>query len=394
MSATIIATREPAKAAPASAAIPHLRALTGLRFFAAFWVVAVHATENGLVGWPAGLRQFISSGWLAVSLFFVLSGFILAVNYGHRPKMDRASFWVARFARVWPVYILALILSLPSFIAHLRQEFGGLGPAAPHIAWSGSAVLLLLQSWTPRSACLWNCPAWSLSDEAFFYLVFPWVVVWFATRPRKTAAIAAFLSLAGAWAAVLAWQLVTAGASNPVRFMANYVPIVRLPEFLLGVAVGFWYLRTRNGGLARWLAEPAVLVVILSLFLPWPAFLASHRSQVLAPVFALLVLALAYGDGPLSKFLGTSLITRLGEASYALYLLHVPVHSWMWAADRAMGGRFGDTTWFTALYFAVSIALSVPVFLWFEEPARHRIRSWFAARRPKPVPAPAVLQTE
>ncbi|HEY4304339.1 MAG TPA: hypothetical protein VGM82_07730 [Gemmatimonadaceae bacterium] len=88
-------------------------------------------------------------------------------------------------------------------------------------------------------------------------------------------------------------------------------------------------------------------------------------------------------------------MTRLGEASYALYLLHVPVHSWTWAGDRAMGGRFGDTTWFNALYFAVCVALSIPVFLWFEEPARHRIRGWFAAKRPKPLASPAAtLRTE
>src|SRR3982751_5592338 len=100
MTAATIPTREPTKTAPVAGGVPHLRALTGLRFFAAFWVVAVHATEGGMVGWPAGLRQFISSGWLAVSLFFVLSGFILAVNYGNRSKIDRPSFWVARFARV------------------------------------------------------------------------------------------------------------------------------------------------------------------------------------------------------------------------------------------------------------------------------------------------------
>ncbi|HEY4304340.1 MAG TPA: hypothetical protein VGM82_07735 [Gemmatimonadaceae bacterium] len=107
-----------------------------------------------MIGWPAVLRHFISSGWLAVSLFFVLSEFFLAVNYGNRPETDRASFWVARFARVWPVYVLALLLSVPSFVIHMRDIYSGLGPAAPHIAWSGSTVLLLLQSWTARSACL------------------------------------------------------------------------------------------------------------------------------------------------------------------------------------------------------------------------------------------------
>ena len=113
---------------------------------------------------PHALETFLSHGYLAVGLFFLLSGFILAYTYdgnidGHA---NRVRFWEARFARIYPVYLLSLVMAF-AFAGELA-----LGTRA--------AVVAMVQAWNPFNpdmAGAWNYPAWTLSAEAFFYICFP-----------------------------------------------------------------------------------------------------------------------------------------------------------------------------------------------------------------------------
>ncbi|MDX6231026.1 MAG: hypothetical protein QOI76_4416, partial [Frankiales bacterium] len=96
---------------------PRLPALTGLRFVAALAVVLSHFSEQRLVDVPRRLVTFLDGGRTAVSLFFVLSGFVLAYNYAHLSTTDqRRRFYVARFARIYPVVLLALLVAVPSIL--------------------------------------------------------------------------------------------------------------------------------------------------------------------------------------------------------------------------------------------------------------------------------------
>src|ERR1035437_477263 len=116
--------------------LPPIKSLTSLRFFAAIYVVLFHESANPghFVFFPLAAR-FVASGFTAVTLFFVLSGFILAYNYDR--IRSRREFWISRFARIYPVYFLSL---LPAFItphwSHLPRP-GALGVIL---------TLLLLQS--------------------------------------------------------------------------------------------------------------------------------------------------------------------------------------------------------------------------------------------------------
>jgi peptidoglycan/LPS O-acetylase OafA/YrhL len=92
-----------------------LPALTGVRFFADFFVVLSHSLPwvamRFRIPWPA--KIFLSNGYLAVAMFFLLSGFILAYTYDGQiaGSRNRARFWEARFARIYPVYLLSLVLA-------------------------------------------------------------------------------------------------------------------------------------------------------------------------------------------------------------------------------------------------------------------------------------------
>jgi peptidoglycan/LPS O-acetylase OafA/YrhL len=151
---------------------PAISALTSVRFFAALYVAIFHwAKMNRHGGWPTPIRNAAFTGYIGVPMFFVLSGFILSYNYApdeRRPNIDRRGFWAARFARIYPVYLLGLVIAFPFFLKDLSKA--ALLNVA-HVSLIGGTATTLTQAWSPATACKWNCPGWTLSVEAFFYAV-------------------------------------------------------------------------------------------------------------------------------------------------------------------------------------------------------------------------------
>jgi peptidoglycan/LPS O-acetylase OafA/YrhL len=137
-----------------------LRQLTFLRFVAAAGVVVFHyGTQAPSLAWGLPYWKIANA---AVSFFFFFSGFILGHVYGRRPIARRADFYVARAARILPLYALAL---LAAAIFHTRRG---------SLDWDALALnALLLQAWVPGYSQTINAPGWSLSVEMFFYLSFP-----------------------------------------------------------------------------------------------------------------------------------------------------------------------------------------------------------------------------
>src|SRR5690242_17436535 len=158
---------------------PVLKPLTGLRFLAAMAVVAYHALDALVPHAPGYLSRLASHGYLGVSLFFVLSGFILTYTYiepdSGALRGSAREFWWARIARVYPMYTAALVVALPVFLLYRIA----LAPPEARAQATIAAGLtpMLLQGWWPPAACQWNCPGWSLSVEMFFYAIFPFLAV-------------------------------------------------------------------------------------------------------------------------------------------------------------------------------------------------------------------------
>src|SRR5580658_4864737 len=147
--------------------------LTGLRAVAAWWVVAFHFARGELRDVPL-LGELVTTGHVAVDIFFVLSGFVLA----HRYSVDdvstgagRRAFWVRRFARVYPLYAISLVIGVVSTSPRSVEELATVGGA---VRLAGQALLLnsLWHTWVFRH----NWAAWSLSVEAVFYALFPFLL--------------------------------------------------------------------------------------------------------------------------------------------------------------------------------------------------------------------------
>ena len=308
-----------------------LKALTGIRFFAAFYVVIFH-TRVGSALYQQGHHaagNFFLNGFLAVPLFFLLSGFILAYTYQGQIETagDHRRFWEARFARIWPVYMVSLLLSsLP------QLQF----PPFP----KALATILMIQAWNPFDLGLagtWNFVCWTLSVEAFFYLVFPWFQVWIERHtPRMLLTITALMILL---------VILTNSCSRTLGYTPHGIfrflpfPLVHLAEFLTGVGLGNHFLaRVLDAtdshapllplrGLFTYSAAAAAIALLC---IP-----ASPYTSLVFFAFSALIYALAAESTLLSRFLSTPLMLLGGGISYSVYLMQMPA--------KALGAGAGRT---------------------------------------------------
>lgn len=362
MSAASTLPPAPVAARKPAAARAHLPALTGLRFFLALWVIVNHLVGKGHIyepiaaAMPGPLSPIFRTGYMAVPTFFVLSGFVLARTYGQMSWTPR-NLWkylVGRVARVYPVYLLSLLIVVPFIIKAKDQPKG----------WLVAMHLTLTQGWfTGHYTAGWNTPAWSLSCEMFFYLMFPLLIVPMRNAGWvKTAAAAIF-------ACALAFLMPLAGVPD------NLKPLTHLADFLLGIAVcRALDMLTADGKTpsGRWLYCIGFLgsgaAIGYAQFLPAQLPLGS----VLRPLNAVLLLGLGLGGGWVARILSNRVLVYLGKASYGMYILHIPVLWWAvsWP-DFAV--RY--------LYVAGIIVGSCIIYSTFEEPANRSIRA--LASKPK-----------
>jgi peptidoglycan/LPS O-acetylase OafA/YrhL len=326
--------------------------LTGLRFFAALYVVLFHQETTFATTHHASkpLVTFLGHGYLAVSLFFVLSGFVLTYNYADRWHETRfRKFLLARFARIYPVYILALLLQLP-FYWHAATVLTTL------------AVVFMVQSWTVMPSQLpsaWNFPAWTLSIEWFFYLCFPLLLHTVRKVQNKTAAIwiTALLSVAVGG--------VQAAIGGRHSWLAAHIPLplLRLPEFYVGMLLARYQpKRSFSGRLPLFISvTAAVLLLVLN----------THRFVTLIIIpFAAIIWLLANEYSLLGRLLESKLLVLLGGASYAIYLLQVPMRNWLVTGTVSRTGELASAHFYIPLLILVGIC----IFLGFEQPARRLIR--------------------
>ncbi|MDE3197864.1 MAG: acyltransferase [Acidobacteriota bacterium] len=329
--------------------------MTGLRFFLALWVIFTHLIGTGhvyepiVLAMPGPLQGVLRGGYQAVPTFFVLSGFVLARTYASTDWNARSAwkYLVGRFARVYPVYLLSLLIVAPFIVKAQDQPKG----------WLVAMHLTLLQGWwVGHYTAGWNTPAWSLSCEMFFYLVFPLLIVpmkdWGWARTIGAAVLACAMTQA-------MWAL---GVSDQLK------PVVHLSDFLMGIAVSRAFdllTNRRTAPKGTWLYGTGFLgsAAILGYAEFLPKWLSMNT--LLRPMNAALLLGLGLGGGWIARVLSTRPIVYLGKASYGMYILHIPILWWA-VSWPSFAVRY--------LYVAFVVALSCVVYAVFEEPANRYIR--------------------
>jgi len=345
----------------------HIKPLTALRFFAAFWVVMFHY-------WPkldvAFTPAIAAKGYLGVEAFFVLSGFILCHVYLSgfgEGRFRYGDFLWNRLARVYPLHLATLAgvggMAIAGTIAGLRVD--------PNIlSWSAlPANLLLVHAWGFAPVSGWNHASWSISAEWFAYLCFPAFA--FAAWKLRERPIAAVL---GALAFIAAlYPTFEALAGFPLTEATIQWGALRIvPCFAYGCALH-----------ALWRSDrfPARLSGYGAAFLGM-ATLAAVQFSVPDLVIVMLLGGLIFMLASLAKtgfsFAGQPVFVYLGEISYSTYMICIP---WKILAINAAAKLFnieGDKL--PLLIWVVIVAALIPLsaisFHVIENPCRERMKTW------------------
>lgn len=359
-----------------------LPALTGIRFYAALFVFLSHIVAIPGMDTLAGSNQLFNSGVVGVSLFFVLSGFILTYNYssfesGVRAADYRLFVW-DRWARIYPVHIAAMLMILPI------QIF------SPNLPLDWRAVpfhALLAQCWWPVTKPVFyeylNVPSWSISCEWFFYLVAPLAICCVLRGGRR---LALLLGGVGLYLAVL-WTWLAFRHDDFARlYLVSWFAPSRLPEFLTGVFLARAFLRRPDGAGKRFTVAAqfaGIALIVAGAFYrriaPWPFW----GGLLYVPGSALLVFGLAHAHGPLVRHLSRPFVRRLGMASFCLYLLQAPMIRGMRGVCMVLGWHVGSWPVFWAAAAIMFLAVQAAAMLMhrrYEAPLEKRLRK--AMREP------------
>lgn len=385
--------------------VQQVHALTGVRIVAAMWVVLFHVRGNIASEFPwlgEAIGPVLAHGELGVDLFFALSGYVLALNYGERMglRLDRnatVKFWWARLARVWPAYVFMLVFAAVWHGLLLARQSDDPVEVSDYSVVSFLRQLTLVVQWTEPGfdRLTWNGAAWSVSAEAFAYLLFP-VMVLLIFRLNRSLSTRSLIVMAG----VMLFPVVF--FSYVLGLYAAWMWLLRILCAFMAGALMYYIVRrvpdtAQNRLMASHIIVLATAVIVAACY--WMDLTGRPRYiGFLIPVLVVIVGALGMADRHVAKVLGSKALVVGGMASYSIYLVHMPLIEIFWKLQMTFPGTLGAGTIGAKVGFILMPAV-VSVFgycLWrfFEEPARRKMRVMSTQHIPeRAVDDPAVGHT-
>ncbi|MFY8142870.1 MAG: acyltransferase family protein [Caulobacter sp.] len=356
----------------------HIKPLTALRFFAAFWVVLYHYWPNLDVGFTPAVA---AKGYLGVEAFFVLSGFILChvylAGFGEG-RFRYGDFLWNRLARVYPLHLATLIGVGGMAIA---GTLAGMAVDPNILSWESlPANLLLVHAWGFAPVAGWNHASWSISAEWFAYLTFPgFAFLAWRLRERPIAAVLAALALIA-----VIYPLFQTLAGFPLTEATIRWGALRIvPCFALGCALhALW----RSGRFPSRLASPGMALLALLILV---------AIQIGAPDLGIvmllggLIFMLASRASASSTFVGQKVFVYLGEISYSTYMICIP---WKIVAINVATKILNtDSDKLPLLVWVLIVAALVPLsaisYHVIENPCREQMKAWASTWRKRRLAA-------
>jgi len=348
-----------------------LNSLTGLRWWAAFGVFFFHMTVFA----PVPIFPLFEFGYYGVMFFFVLSGFVLSWSW--RREVPVRAFYLRRIGRIWPAAMVSLIIAIPVFYSFTPD------PAQWWVKPFDLGILLLsvplIQGWWLAPAILFsgNPAAWTLTCEFFFYSLHPVFQRIFRWWNAKTVFISLCLMF-GAMVAIKASCFISEGQGC----ISLPLPIERLPEFLLGMGIGVLARQGKLLKLSPWIPLTALglLFVFLTLGSQWGI---APGVMTLSNVFAneatlllmvVIIACVAQRDiaGKRSGF-GSKWLVKLGELSFAFYLVHATVMYLFVAFIGQLDVSWSNAVWYPIVLVA-GMLVAFALHTWIEKPFEAKFR--------------------
>lgn len=341
--------------------------LTFTRFIAVFAVVIFHfGTKIFPFNQPA-VSAIFTSAYLGVSYLYILSGFVMIIAYQKKTAtgISLKSFFKNRFARVYPLYLLALIITLSYYIIDNRI----------YSVTDLILNLLAIQAWFPGYALSLNTPGWSVSTEIFFYLLFPFL---FNFIYRKAALKKLFIAILTLWLItqiVLNWGFHSAfykGFPSASHDLLFYFPLMHLNEFLIGNITGLFFVSRMGQSKQKndWL-----ILLLFALSVTGVNFITglSFHNGLFAILFAPMIYLLSLNDGWINRPFIKKPLILLGEISYAVFILQKPLFLY----GRKYLPKIGISDP-TTMFYCITVMLVICAalsYLVIENPLRRKILS-------------------
>lgn len=293
---------------------------------------------------------------VGVSYFFILSGFIMIIAYHKKEKIEYIDYYKNRFARIYPLYVLGLLLYLVTRFSkfNILDSF---------------LYLFGLQSWIPGKAMILNFPGWSISVEFLFYLLFPLLYNHFYSKKNKTIWVAAGVIwiVSQVFSHLYEASPSYKGPHTESHEFLYYFPLMHINEFLVGNLAGIFFVRNfkqKNYDIPVILIFTAILLMMIFV----PLF---YHNGLMALLFIPLIILISGNNGFLTKLFSLKPLEYLGEASYAVYITHIPV---LYILREVLRTYYLDSDTIFLIYIPVLIMTSILFYQFIEKPLRDYLK--------------------
>ena len=338
-----------------------LEQLTFTRFLAAILVVVFHYGKNVFPFSHDAINLLLRQATIGVSYFFILSAFVMIIAYNNKDKIEFWDYMKRRFARIYPVFFLAIIILLVYFVILGRPiEYKGL-----------ILNITMVQSWIPGFALSFNGPGWSLAVEMFFYLFFPFLFNRFYKRYSYKKLIVPILIFFIVSQIALHFMLYSSfytGFPSKSHDLIFYSPLMHLSEFLIGNLAGMFFLK---GIKVRNYDFPIIILVVFIVVLLKMKTGINFHNGMLAFVFVPMIILISANNGFISRISNYKTSVFLGEISFGIYILQKPVYTWINSIMKYF--NIDNTNVIFYVFLSVLLISSAICYKFFETPLRKLI---------------------
>ena len=338
--------------------------LTFTRFLAALIIVVFHYGLD-IPPFTHPSISFLFSN-IGISYFFVLSGFVMVIAYSKSGKeITPLQYYRNRFARVYPVYLFALLLSmLMMWICYFPQT------------WDGVTMnLLMLQAWFPQYPMLINRAGWTLSVEVLFYLSFPFLYNKVYLKFRLVP-IAIGILLFWLLSQLLSSYLISIPSlikeDSTSHHLIYYFPFMHFNQFLIGNLFGIVLLHAYERFRRNWDVLIIIILAGMAALLKFSIPYANYHNGFLALFFAFIILIISLNTGNITKISNSKIGIFLGEISFGMYILQIPIHDAFYKSTKPL--YYDHPNWFFYLYLITLIFTSAISYKYAETPLRKLLK--------------------